>query len=58
MGKYKTFVLLSIAAILWGAQPVVVKMLLNELSPIMITLYRYSGITAILLVILFYMNGM
>lgn len=52
----KIYVLLSLAAILWGAQPVVVKGVLKELSPIMITFYRYIGISAILLIILYINN--
>ena len=53
----KTYILLLMAAILWGAQPVVVKGIIKELSPIMITFYRYIGISAILLIILFINNG-
>lgn len=49
----KTYFLLVLAAILWGAQPVVVKAVLKELSPIMITFIRYIGISAILLIILY-----
>jgi drug/metabolite transporter (DMT)-like permease len=53
----KTYMFLCLAAILWGAQPVVIKAVLKELSPIMITFYRYIGISTILLVILFVNNG-
>lgn len=53
----KVYVFLSLAAILWGAQPVVVKGVLKELSPIMITFHRYVGISAILLIILIMNNG-
>jgi drug/metabolite transporter (DMT)-like permease len=53
----KIYFFLCLAAILWGAQPVVVKAVLKELSPIMITFYRYIGISAILLIILFINNG-
>ena len=53
----KTYIFLLMAAILWGAQPVVVKGIIKELSPIMITFYRYIGISAILLIILFINNG-
>jgi len=51
------YMYLSLAAVLWGAQPVVVKAVLKELSPIMITFYRYIGISAILLIVLFINNG-
>lgn len=58
MAKYsKVYLLLVLAAILWGAQPVIVKVLLRELSPLWITFYRYLGISTILLVILFLENG-
>lgn len=59
MDKYsnKVYIFLCLAAVLWGAQPVVVKTVLKELSPIMITFYRYIGICAILLIILFVNNG-
>lgn len=53
----KIYVLLGMAAILWGAQPVVVKAVLRELSPVLITFYRYVGISAILLLILLLKNG-
>lgn len=53
----KTYTFLSLAAILWGAQPVVVKAILKELSPSMITFYRYIGISIILLVVLFVNKG-
>lgn len=53
----RIYMFLCLAAILWGAQPVVVKAILKELSPIMITFYRYIGISAILLIILFVNNG-
>jgi drug/metabolite transporter (DMT)-like permease len=53
----KTYMFLGLAAILWGAQPVVVKAVLKELSPVMITFYRYIGISTILLIILFVNNG-
>lgn len=56
MNNNKTYVLLCFAAILWGTQPVVVKGILKELSPVMITFYRYISISAILLVILFINN--
>lgn len=49
----KTYLLLCLAAVLWGTQPVVVKGILKELSPIMITFYRYIAISAILLIISF-----
>ena len=48
-----SYLLLVLAATIWGAQPVVVKPLLKEMSPIMITLTRYVGVSAILLIILF-----
>lgn len=48
-----SYLLLVLAATIWGAQPVVVKPLLKEISPIMITLIRYVGVSAILLIILF-----
>lgn len=47
------YLLLVLAATIWGAQPVVVKPLLKEISPIIITLIRYIGVSAILLVVLF-----
>ncbi len=53
----QVYTLLALAAVLWGAQPVVVKLVLKELSPVMITFYRYSGISAILLIVLFVRNG-
>lgn len=53
----RIYMFLCLAAILWGAQPVVVKAILKELSPVMITFYRYIGISAILLIILFVNNG-
>lgn len=53
----KTYLLLLFAAILWGGQPTVLKGLIKELSPIVITFYRYIGISAILLIVLFISNG-
>lgn len=53
----KTYLLLLFAAILWGGQPAVIKGLVKELSPVLITFYRYLGISAILLLILFISNG-
>lgn len=54
---FKIYVLLVLAAVLWGAQPVVVKTLLRELPPLLITFYRYLGISAILLLTLFLKGG-
>lgn len=53
----KVYCLLGLAAVLWGVQPVVVKVALKELSPVMITFYRYIGISAILLLVLFVRGG-
>lgn len=49
----QTYVLLFLAAVLWGGQPTILKGLIKELSPIIITFYRYAGISAILLIALF-----
>lgn len=49
----KTYIFLCLAAILWGAQPVVVKVVLKELSPTLITFFRYLSISVILLTTLF-----
>lgn len=54
---FRIYGLLVAAAVLWGAQPVVVKVLLRELSPLLITFYRYLGISAILLLYLFLRDG-
>ena len=54
---HKTYLLLLLAAILWGGQPTVLKGLIEELAPILITFYRYVGISAILLIVLFIQNG-
>lgn len=51
------YVFLVMAAFLWGVQPVIVKTLLTELSPLWITFSRYLGISVILLAILFFTNG-
>ena len=56
-GSGKVYSLLGAAAILWGAQPVVVKGLLIGLSPLVITVYRYVGITAILFAVMMYTQG-
>lgn len=53
----KTYLLLLFAAILWGGQPTVLKGLIKELSPIVITFYRYIGISAVLLIVLYISNG-
>lgn len=53
----KIYIFLCLAAILWGAQPVVVKVVLQELSPLLITFYRYVGISMILLIILYITHG-
>lgn len=52
----QTYVLLFLAAVLWGGQPTILKGLIKELSPIIITFYRYAGISAILLIVLFLIN--
>ncbi len=49
---HEIYLLLVLSAILWGGQPTVIKGLVKELSPILITFYRYLVISAILLVIL------
>jgi drug/metabolite transporter (DMT)-like permease len=54
---HRIYVLLSLSALLWGAQPVVIKVVLKEMSPVMITFYRYISISAILLAVLFIQNG-
>ncbi|EGO63438.1 DMT family transporter [Acetonema longum] len=51
------YVFLVMATFLWGVQPVIVKTLLTELSPLWITFCRYLGISVILLAILFFSNG-
>ena len=53
----QTYVLLFLAAVLWGGQPTILKGLIKELSPIIITFYRYAGISAILLIVLFLIHG-
>jgi drug/metabolite transporter (DMT)-like permease len=55
--RNQVYILMCLAAILWGVQPVVVKDALKELSPTMITFCRYIGISLILLVILAVQNG-
>lgn len=53
----KVYILLGLAAILWGVQPVIVKSVLQELSPLMIACYRYIAISIILLAYLFITEG-
>lgn len=55
--RNKVYILLGLAAVLWGAQPVVIKTLLCELSPTMITFYRYLAISFILFIVLFMNKG-
>jgi len=50
------YLFLIFATILWGGQPTVLKGLIKELSPIVITFYRCIGISAILLIGLFISN--
>ncbi len=49
----KVYLLLILSAVLWGGQPAVIKGLVKELSPVLITFYRYLVISAVLLVALF-----
>ena len=49
----KVYLLLILSAVLWGGQPTVIKGLVKELSPVLITFYRYLVISAVLLVALF-----
>jgi drug/metabolite transporter (DMT)-like permease len=53
----KVYFLLILTAILWGANPIAVKSVLSEISPLMLILVRFTGISLILLTILCYRDG-
>lgn len=53
----KIYFFLAMTAVLWGGNPVAVKSILGEISPVMIVLLRFLGISLILLVVLFYKQG-
>ena len=53
----KIYFFLALTAILWGGNPVAVKSILGEISPVMIVLLRFVGISIILLAVMFYQQG-
>lgn len=53
----KMYFFLVLTAILWGGNPVAVKSVLSEMTPIMTVFIRYIGISAVLLTILFLNEG-
>ncbi|MCM0760412.1 MULTISPECIES: DMT family transporter [Sporomusa] len=53
----KMYFFLVLTAVLWGGNPVAVKSVLGEITPIMTVLIRYIGISAILLSIMFIKEG-
>ncbi len=53
----KVYFLLIVTAILWGANPIAVKSVLGEISPLMLILVRFTGISLLLLTILFCRDG-
>jgi drug/metabolite transporter (DMT)-like permease len=55
--SWKTYSLLTATAILWGGNPVSVKYVLGELSPVTTVFLRFTAISIILLAIVFYNEG-
>jgi len=53
----KIYVLLILTAVLWGGNAIAVKSVLGEISPLMLILVRFIGISTILLAIIFWRNG-
>lgn len=53
----KIYFFLVTTAVLWGANPIAVKHILGELSPLLIVLVRFLGISAILLGVLLIKEG-
>lgn len=53
----KMYFFLVLTAVLWGGQPVAVKNVLGEITPIMMVLIRYIGISLVLLTIVFFKEG-
>lgn len=56
-GSQKIYFFLAMTAVLWGGNPVAVKGMLGEMSPTMIVLLRFLGISMILLFFMFYKYG-
>lgn len=52
-GKNKTYLLLLAAALIWGFQPICIKFLVQDWSPVMITCGRYFLLSAIVFVLLY-----
>lgn len=52
LGKF--YLLLTITAVLWGAQPVLVKTVIKELTPVTITSFRYLLISITLFSLMFF----
>lgn len=57
MADRKVYGLLILTMILWGGNPVAVKTVLGELSPILIVLVRFLAMSAILLAVLLFREG-
>lgn len=53
----KVYFLLILTAALWGGNPIAVKGILDEISPLMLIFVRFIGISVILLAIIFYKEG-
>ncbi|MEN6412508.1 MAG: DMT family transporter [Veillonellales bacterium] len=53
----KVYCLLCLTAVLWGGNAIAVKSILNEISPEMLILVRFVGISSILLTIIFWREG-
>lgn len=53
----KVYCLLILTAVLWGGNAIAVKSILNEISPAMLILVRFAGISLILLTIIFFREG-
>ncbi len=53
----KVYFLLILTAVLWGGNAIAVKSILGEISPLMLILVRFIGISLILLAIIFYREG-
>ena len=53
----KVYCLLILAAVLWGGNAIAVKSILGEISPSMLILVRFIGISSILITVIFCREG-